>query len=222
MKPSMPIQTTKAGTAWLITNHSPQSIVSGYSSIQMQDIVIAIDKGYEYAKLLGLKPGLLIGDLDSLAQEWTGSFEDDLEILRYPVEKNETDTELAILNALERGYRNIVICNDLGGRFDHALALVQNLSLGEGKGARIRIESADQIVFLLDQETHLEYPAGSTLSLIALSESAELIGSKGLYYPLDGLALDSKQTRGISNRLTERGAWIGKKTGRVLAIVTIL
>ncbi len=216
----MPIQATKAGTAWLITNHSPQTIVSGYKSILAQDIVIAIDKGYEYARLLGLKPALLIGDLDSLAQQWTGSFEDDLEILRYQAEKNETDTELAIQIALERGFREIVICNDLGGRFDHAMALVQNLSLGEGAG--IRIESSSQVLFLLGEETVLNYPAGSLLSLIALTESAEMNGSKGLYYPLDGLILDSKQTRGISNRLTESGAWIGKRSGRVLAIVTIL
>ena len=53
------------------------------------DTVIAADGGYESLMRIGVRPDLLIGDLDSLGYE-----PNDVEILRYPVEKDETDTAL--------------------------------------------------------------------------------------------------------------------------------
>lgn len=50
--------------AWLITNHAPSQIVSGYENITGE--IIAVDKGLEWVHDLGLIPALIIGDLDSL------------------------------------------------------------------------------------------------------------------------------------------------------------
>jgi len=207
--------------AYLFTNHSPSEIVSGYSNIQPNDAVICVDKGLERVHGLGLKPDVLIGDLDSLSpdifQKYPG-----LALIRYAAEKNETDTELALLWGLEQGFEELVICNDLQGRFDHALGLVQNLLLIKEKAPTVRtwIESQNQRVFILEQRTEFTEPKGSLLSLIALDEKAEFAYSKGLKYPLDGLTLYPHLSRGISNEIIAEKAVISLKTGVVLAIMS--
>jgi thiamine pyrophosphokinase len=207
--------------AYLFTNHSPLEIVSGYGNIQAEDSIIAVDKGLEYITRLGLRPSIVIGDLDSISTEILDRFPE-LPALRHPAEKNETDTELALQWCVEQGFSEIVICNDLLGRFDHALALVQNLLLLKEQSPDVltRIESKNQTIFILDKRTELSNYEGRLLSLIALNGTAEFSLSKGLKYPLHGLVLYPHLSRGISNEITETEAEIGLAAGTVLAIIT--
>lgn len=209
---------TKAGRAWLFSNHSPSQIPTGYSSISEQDCLIAVDGGLDLLESLGRKPALVIGDLDSLDTRMIPS---GTPILRFEREKNETDMELALAWALDQGYREIIICNDLGGRFDHALGLIQNLELFSSEENNLRIESRDQVVFMLRQHNLLSFPQGSLLSLIARSSEAKLQSSRGLYYSLEGLTLYPDYSRGISNHFTEDHAEIELVSGSILAVLTL-
>jgi len=207
--------------AYLFTNHFPAKLVSGYHHIRTVDAIIAVDKGLEKVINLGLKPAIIIGDLDSLALEILQRYPE-LPLLRYPAEKNETDTELALQWCVEQGFSEIVICNDLQGRFDHALALVQNLLLLKEHYPEVqaRIESQNQTIFILDKRTEFSNYKGRLLSLIALNGIAEFSHSKGLKYPLHGLVLYPHLSRGISNEITENETEIGLESGMVLAILT--
>ena len=72
----------------------------------LQDFfIISADAGYLHAKKLGLKTNILIGDFDTLAEIPT----DIDEVIKFPKEKDDTDTMLAIKLAIERGYDNIDI-----------------------------------------------------------------------------------------------------------------
>ena len=85
------------------------------------DLVICADGGYDRAKASGVVPHLLLGDMDSVEnRDFVG------ETYKFPCEKDETDCELAISHALERGSDEIILTCALGGRIDHALA---NLSM---------------------------------------------------------------------------------------------
>jgi len=209
---------TKAGRVWLFSNHSPASIPSHYSSIRMEDCLIAVDGGLALLEEMGKVPDMVIGDLDSLDK---GRIPQGTPIQRFEREKNETDTELALGWAIKQGYRDIVICNDLGGRFDHALGLLQNLELFSSEEINLRIESRDQVVFMLKSHNLLNYPKGSLLSLIARSSEARIKSSAGLYYPLAGLTLVPDYSQGISNHFTEDSASIELVSGRLLAVVTL-
>ena len=74
------------------------------------DLVIAADKGYETLSRLGVHPGLVVGDFDSL-----GSVPDHPQVLRLPRIKDETDTGFALRQGLKRGYRRFVLLGCLGG-----------------------------------------------------------------------------------------------------------
>lgn len=205
--------------AFLITNHAPEQIVSGYDNITEEDHVIAVDNGLQRIHSLGLCPHAIIGDLDSVDANLLQNYSN-VKCLKYPNEKNETDTELALQWCLQQNiYDEIIICNDLQGRFDHALAILQNLLLASG--VKLRIESERQIVFLLPDNLEICNRKGQLLSIIPLTQEVRLLSSEGLKYSLNGLCLGQSQSRGISNEITASAAGICKADGEALVIITV-
>ena len=67
------------------------------------DLVIAADAGYRVCQQAGIVPDLLLGDFDSMDQP------DFPNIRRSPVEKDDTDTMLAVKTALEEGLPTIAV-----------------------------------------------------------------------------------------------------------------
>ncbi len=206
--------------AWLFTNHSPAEIFSSYRSIDLsQDLIIAVDNGLEQVAKLGLAPDLIVGDLDSVAPELLARYQS-CEKLLHPEQKNETDTELALSWCFQNGIASVVICNDLKGRFDHALGIIQNILLAHHQGMEAVIESENQQAFFLQKVTSLKGKEGMLLSLLAWGGKARFEDSEGLAYPLDGLTLYPHLSRGISNRITAPAATLRLVSGEVLALLT--
>lgn len=212
--------------AFLVTNYAPSQIVSGYENISSTDHIIAVDKGLQQVHALGLQPHIIIGDLDSLDIKLLDLYPD-VPIYKHPSAKNETDTELALLWCLKQEiYTEIIICNDLQGRFDHAMGLVQNLllakcfsSIGSAEFPW-RIESQRQILFTLPDTLILNNRKGQLVSLIPLTAEVQLISSIGLKYPLNDLVLSQHLSRGISNEIIASQASISKGSGEALVVLS--
>ena len=101
---------------------------------QAGDLLIAADGGYRHLAARGLVPDLLLGDFDSLEGRLP-----DCPTLRYPAEKDDTDTALAIAAGEERGYREFRIYGALGGaRIDHTVAMLATLLACARRGLSIR------------------------------------------------------------------------------------
>ena len=79
--------------------------------------LIAADGGYGQLKQWGMSPHLAVGDFDSL-----GRVPEDVEVVRHPVRKDDTDMMLAVQEGLARGCGRFLIYGGLGGRLDHTLA----------------------------------------------------------------------------------------------------
>jgi thiamine pyrophosphokinase len=206
--------------AWLITPRAPSKLALGYSSIQPHDLIVAVDGGYKRCLELGLTPSLLIGDLDSIAPELLKSVPDSCQKIVYPSHKNDTDTQLAVLHCIRMGIREIFICNDLQGRFDHALALISNLSEAQHKGTHATLVSDENLVFVIDKDAEFSYPVGTVVSVLALTPQTLFGRSRGFQYPLDDLTIHSWQSRGISNVVTQPVQMISIKSGTALMVVT--
>lgn len=206
--------------AWIFTANSPKEIFSSYASIKLpQDLIVAADNGLERIHSLGLKPDVIIGDMDSVSPDLRMLYPKTL-MVAHPSAKNETDTELAINWCLEQDAREIIICNDLEGRFDHALALVQNLAMLRKKGVNCRVESRRQQMFFLERNSILEGHQGLLLSLFAWREEAVFSASEGLRFPLGGVSLSPELTRGVSNVIDSARAQVMIASGQVLAVLT--
>ena len=100
------------------------------------DLIIAADSGYNNASRLGVRPGLLLGDLDSIDRKKLAPDElEHIEKIIVPAIKDDTDTQLAVDTALSRGADKIYIIGGLGGRLDHTLSSVFLLEYIADRGA---------------------------------------------------------------------------------------
>ena len=159
------------------------------------DLLVAADGGLRHLYTLGLQPHWLVGDLDSVSPQDVRSLEAaGVRIWRYPVDKDETDLELALRAVLSNGCRSIRIAAGLGGRLDQTLGNLFLLQLPDLAGCDVRLEDGDEEVFLIRQEMEVVGQPGDILSLLPLGGPARGIWTEGLRYPLHGETLLPERT----------------------------
>lgn len=191
------------------------------SLLEQADLLIAADGGANALFQIDLLPQLVIGDLDSLSSETRLWLEANrVEIQRFPAEKDETDLELALLLAAQRGAERIWVLAAFGGRWDQSLANMALLALPELENRDVRLIDQTQQAFLIRTEREIEGQAGDTLSLLPLGGFAHGVSTQGLYYPLHEASLHFARARGISNVIIEAPAKVSVREGLLLAVHT--
>lgn len=161
------------------------------------DFIIACDRGYEHACRENIVPDLLLGDFDS----YSGKLPEGIAIERFPVEKDDTDTMLAIRRALELGCSELRICCGIGGaRLDHLIANIQSLAFAVKAGMEAEMEDERSYIRVLRPGSYV-LPAmeGRSLSLFALDGRCENVCISGSKYELSGGVLESSFPLGVSN-----------------------
>jgi thiamine pyrophosphokinase len=190
-------------------------------------LVIAADGGVRKAAKLGLAPDLVMGDGDSLGSEDVARLRaSGTEVHLFPAEKDESDTELALREALARGARSIVVLGAFGGdRLDHTLANLALLSLPELLGRDVSMSDGGASVRLVGSRdgsggTRIAGARGDLVSLFPVDETVDGVTTKGLRYPLHNEALHLGPSRGLSNELVDPMAEITTARGRLLVVHT--
>lgn len=183
------------------------------------DIIIAADGGLTHLQTLGLKPDLLIGDLDSVTPGQVRWLEElGAEVRRYPVDKDETDLELALIAAADFDPVRIIITAALGGRLDQTLSNIFLLNLPALNNLDVRIDDGRQEVILVRESIDLTGSPGDMVSLLPLSPIVRGITTTGLEFPLTDENLIFFHSRGISNRMTDASARIEFQSGSLICI----
>ena len=199
-------------------------IVSGGDFAPLPDaeryaFVIACDRGYAYAERCGVRPDLLIGDLDSL----DGEIDAAIPLRRYPKEKDDTDTMLAVRAALELGFRQADLCCALGGRLDHTIANLQTAVFAAERGLRLRILSPEtEITALRDGTLLLPRREGFSLSVFAARECCRGVTLHGTKYELEDAEISGDFPIGVSNEWKEDSAAITVREGTLLVVCSRL
>jgi thiamine pyrophosphokinase len=188
-------------------------------------LVIAADGGLLKAQRAGLRPDVVVGDGDSLDAETIEALRlGGVEVQLFPPEKNESDTELAVREAVRRGADRVDIAGGLGGtRFDHALANVLLLGSPDLEADVALVDGPTTVRVIGSrgaQELVVVGRAGDWVSLLPLSEQADGVTTHGLAYPLDGATLRQGPTLGLSNELTADDATVRVERGRLAVIHT--
>jgi thiamine pyrophosphokinase len=193
-----------------------------YAAIDRADMIIAADSGAATALRYGYTPGIVVGDFDSLdtalLQELS---EKGSQVRRVAVEKDETDTELAVKVAIEQGATSITLLGAFGGaRFDHTMANI--LLLAGFERVPIKIVDGPATCWLVrgPGSSAINGHVGDLVSLLPLTSDASGIRTKGLYYPLSGETLYFGKPRGVSNVLIEELAEVSVEGGMLLVIHT--
>jgi thiamine pyrophosphokinase len=192
------------------------------TAIASAALFLAADSGASTALQHGITPAIVVGDFDSLGTLPLQQLQErGSKIIQAAIEKDETDTELAIDTAIERGATRITLLGALGGpRFDHTMANVMLLA-GYEK-VPIQIVDGPMVCWLLrgPGSSSIEGFSGDLLSLIPLTSEATGVRTNGLYYPLHGETLHFGKPRGVSNVLTREQAEVSLEQGLLLIIHT--
>jgi len=192
------------------------------AAIAQADRIIAADSGAAAALSYDHIPAAVVGDFDSLDASLQQQLrQQGSQFIQVAVEKNETDTELAVQVAIEQGATAITLLGALGGvRFDHSMANI--LLLAAVETVPIRVIDGPSTGWLLRGPGHTAISGrkGDLLSLLPLTSEANGIRTSNLYYPLYGETLYFGKPRGVSNVLIQEHAEVSLEKGLLLIIHT--
>src|SRR5690606_6487034 len=167
-------------------------------------LVVAADGGLRHAVDLGLRPDLLVGDMDSVTARALDAFPA-LPTERHPTAKDELDLELALAAARRLGATSARVLGAFGGRLDHSLAtLLVAARLAAAEPAfPVSLHGGPHAARVCTPAlpATLAVRPGTTVSLLALSGDA-VASATGLAYPVVGLRLPFGAGLGVSNVAT--------------------
>lgn len=181
--------------------------------VEPEDYIIAADGGLRHTQALGLTPRETLGDFDSLGYTPSGA-------KVFPVEKDDTDSMLAVRRGLALGYREFLLYGSLDGpRLDHTVANFQTLQFLADRDAYGYLIGKDTLVTVIKNGC-LQFPAGcfGTISVFCLGSPARGVTERGLYYPLEDGVLTSGFPLGASNHFTGEEASISVRDGSLLVL----
>ena len=180
------------------------------------DLVIAADAGLRNAEALGVVPAVLLGDFDSLGEPTVPK---GCELIRVPVEKDYTDTQLAVDCAIERGARELVIVGGLEGRLDHTLSTVAILErLAERRVHAVITNGHNRVRFVRNGGVIIPRSGYRFLSLIAADPVVKGVTVEGCKYPLKRARLRRTNQYAVSNEIEGNCALVEIKRGGVWII----
>ncbi len=188
--------------------------------LEDRDILICCDGGLHHTKALGLTPDFIVGDFDSVSLEVLDYYKGkNIPIHQFPSRKDETDMQLGIALALEKGATDLVLFGGIGSRFDHTLANAHLLLGLLKKGIRARLVDENNCVELVDRPMTIYGKVGDLVSTIPLSMMVKGITLTGFEYPLikRDLALDDDMVA-VSNVLAQEEATIDFTDGYLYVI----
>ncbi len=184
-----------------------------------KDFLVAVDGGLRHLEALGFPPDMLIGDLDSVTPAQIARLiASQTEVIKFPVEKDETDLELALVEVEKRGVEEIVIIGGLGGRVDQTLANLFLLLLPDLTGKTVRLLTPNEEIFVIQNQVVINGAEGDIVSLIPLKGDATGVTTIGLQYPLIDETLRIERSRGISNRMLNDKAEVKVRDGILLCV----
>lgn len=164
--------------------------------------VWCIDGGAKVCQQAQIIPKIWLGDGDSLTRE-TKSWLDTLSIEKkfYPVEKDETDTQLMLRLIPPKNF--VILTGAFGKRLDHAMSTLYSLAHHE-KNFGCMADEQEQIFFLknkMSAQFFFKKNLPKAISLISLSETVTGVTTKNLYWELSGACLKESEPYAVSNVL---------------------
>lgn len=173
---------------------SSQELIDLYHE-EKDEVIIGVERGAYMLAKNRIAMDRAVGDFDSVSEEEKKTISKYAEaVALYEVEKDETDTELAVDMALSYRPEKILIYGGFGSRFDHSYANMMLLRKGP-------IEQIDlhHRMYVLNPGSYEIENTFSYISFFALKDVRNL-SLEGFYYPLEKQVLEKFDPLCISNQ----------------------
>ncbi len=199
--------------ALLLCNGAPPPRTLAGKLASRAGLVVAADGGADIALRCGIRPDLIVGDLDSVSPS-TLRFFASAEVKKVSRQDN-TDLEKSLDELLARDVDEVDILGLTGKRIDFTLG---NLSVlwNYTRNLRLCIHGKGWRAFPVESRIRLKARRGTTVSIIPFGECRG-VTLQGLKYPLRQAALHVGQI-GVSNVVRSSPFTVSLKRGRLLLI----
>ena len=185
------------------------------SFITPDDTVICADGGYDHAVKMGIIPNIVLGDMDSVKGDYTS-----VRFEKFPVEKNWTDSELAVNYVIENGFSEAVLFGCTGTRADHSLSNIFLLKYLEKNNVSAVIINDKNMIYMPPHGIKIKGKKDDIISVIPIGGQVTGYTTKGLYYSADDMVLEFGKTLGNSNSMLSDECEVSWKTGEAIVIKT--
>ncbi len=207
----------------IIAGGNPPSKKLITKELTKNTIIIAADSGANILWKYKITPHYLIGDLDSIDYKalnfWINK---NVNVVRYPTDKNFTDAELALKKAAALKIKKITFFGCLGGkRVDHLLGALGLLDKCTKLNIEASLKDDNQTVTLLNKSTTIHNKIGSLFSLQAYGGTVKPLSITGAKYTLKNHSLKTGDSLTLSNEFCGKKVKITFKTGKLL-LITVL
>ena len=222
-----------------------------YAAALPHAMTIACDAGISFFYENGKRcPDLFIGDNDSADPEMIAHYADKEQTLKteLPVHKDWTDSEKALMTALEAGCDPIHLIGMTGGRLDHTIGNLQMLRRAALSGVHAYLADPHSRALMVSAPADVqpedgqpedgqpedgrpeevqtgrqitlnrEKAYGSYFSLFAVGGPVTGLSVTGAEYPLDRAVLPGDSSLGVSNQFADDEVHISFDTGHLLIV----
>ncbi|SET32532.1 thiamine diphosphokinase [Paenibacillus sp. NFR01] len=185
-----------------------------------EDYIIGADRGALFLVSHGITPDLSVGDFDSVSpEEYEAIQKGSKEIMSCdPINKDLTDSELALDLALGLQPESILMTGVTGSRLDQTLAAIQMMTRAQQRQVNCTIVDAHNYITLTGSQAVVEDRGYTYVSLLPLTPEVTGITLEGFQYPLDNATLKLGQSLAVSNRLLGATGTVAIESGLLLIL----
>lgn len=197
------------------------SFLSQLVKKEKYNLIIVADHGLYAADRLNLNIDYIIGDFDSVTESLLEKYRSSsTSIHTFPIEKDKTDTEIAIDFALMHMPTSIDIVGATGSRLDHVLANIHLLMLPLQHGIQAALLDFNNKIYLKNKSFSIQKDQqfGDYISFLPLGDKVSGLTLTGVKYPLNHISYMAGSSLGISNVIIEEKASIEFSEGILVAI----
>jgi thiamine pyrophosphokinase len=183
----------------IVASSEPVTLIGGgdaevsqlSDALKIAPVCVAADGGAELARRANIPLRAIIGDMDSISADTLSQIPPDRQIKISEQETTDFDKALRHIDA-----PLVIGVGFLGGRLDHQLAALHILAVQAHRPCILIAKT--EILFIAPPTICVQAEPGDVISIFPLGPVTGR--SRGLEWPIDGIAFDTLSKIGTSNR----------------------
>ena len=187
--------------------------------ITSDDYIIGVDRAAYWLITRGIVPHMAIGDFDSATAIERQVIKKSVKKFKtFPPDKNWTDMELAVNQAVRLSPDEVVIFGGSGTRLDHTMATWHVLDSLLKKNITHSLTDETNSIRLLGKGRTIFVPRGYRYISVLPFTRTVVLELQGFKYNVPKMKLVQGSTRGISNEIAGREAAIRIYSGKAWVV----
>lgn len=199
----------------VIISGAPETDLSYYKKYLLGRYIICADSGYKKCLSLKIKPDLIIGDFDSSEKP-----EISCELIVLNPRKDYTDTSHCVMEAIGRGYNDIVILGAIGTRLDHTYSNILSVVYCFERKIKCCLINAFNRLSVESGETIIKKDRYKYFSFYPLFDKCEGVSINGAEYNLNNVDIMPSDNFTQSNEFKDEQVKISIKKGKIILILS--